>query len=162
MVFFMKIKSLILIFLIIGVSIFSITDVNAITISQHDTERVIYHEGHLHLTHSKDIHCYKEHGKKCKYYGYSQKIIEIKGKPSELSNLRKIKVKVDGKKAKIYRYNNYKTKKTSISFNAFIKGNILGKRYTITAYDKHGKVMKTRKGKIAKTWKFPVSKKLKT
>jgi archaellum component FlaF (FlaF/FlaG flagellin family) len=154
----MKIKILILIVIIVCFSMFFIGAVNAMSISQHDTQRVIYHQGPLHSNiDSKDIHCYKQNSKKCKYYGYSQMMVKITGKSSELSNLRKINVKINGKTIKNYK-NNYKVKKTSISFNALTKGNALSKRYTITAYDKYNKVIKTKKGTITTVWKFAVSK----
>ena len=154
----MKLKNLILIFIFLIFSMSLIGAVNAMSISQVDTQRVVYHEGPLHSNiYSKDIQCYKQYGKKCKYYGHSQIMIKIKGNKSELSNLRKVNVKINEKTIKSYKHD-YKVVKTLLSFNVFTKGNIIGKKYSINTYDKYNKVIKTRKGKISTVWKFALSK----
>ena len=71
--------------------------------------------------------------------------------------MKKINVKINGKTIKNYK-NDYKVKKTSISFNAFKKGDIQNKKYTITAYDKYNKIIKTRKGRISIVWTFALEK----
>ena len=75
----MKIKSLILIFVILGFSVSLIQTASAISLSQHDNSGVISHKGIFHEN-LKDTKCYQQNSKKCKYYGYSQMMIKIKGK----------------------------------------------------------------------------------
>ncbi|MDR2967920.1 MAG: hypothetical protein LBU74_08245 [Methanobacteriaceae archaeon] len=136
-----------------------IMPVSSLSIQKLDSDSVIYHAGSNHM-HMKDKYdkCYDNYNKKCKYYGYSQIHFSIKGNKSELNEVKKVKVKINGKTIKTYKNVNFsKSKRINLYFDkTFIKRNIKGKKYTIEEYNKNNKILKIKKGKIKSISKYPL------
>lgn len=143
-------KNYLLILLIFIFVIVIIMPVNGIAIQKLDEDSITYHSGSKHSKNKyTDSLCFDEYNKKCKYYGYNQIKFYIKGTHNEINKIKFINIKIGKKSSNVYQYSKiYSKTHIGIHFKKFMKGNIKDKNYNINIYNKQGKIIKNKKGKI--------------
>jgi hypothetical protein len=173
----MKIKRIILIFVIIIAMFTIINGVNALKIDYDDynkpsnrysdgvkesiyTKGYTYHNGkiHKHVQTKPNLrsYCYNEHNKKCKYYGRTTiGMWYVEGKVSEIKRVSHGSIKINGKyhNKKIKLYTDYERFDGEAKFPKFhptndIKGNLKGKTVTMSVHDKKGKILATKSFRV--------------